>query len=60
MERASDLLQRLSTGIVSCCPWQGEILIQLTCLVVQESPWREEGKAAKTQVSTGPLVGLRR
>lgn len=55
--RTSDLLQRLSTGIVSYCLWQGERLIQLTCLVVQESLQGEEGKGAKTQVSSGILVG---
>lgn len=55
--RTSDLLQRLSTIIVSCCLRQGERLIQLTCLVVQESPWGEEGKGAKTRVGSGLLVG---
>jgi len=56
--RTSDLLQRLSTGIVSYCLWQGEILVQLTCVVTWKSPQGgEKGGGAKTQVSSGLLVG---
>lgn len=56
--RTSDLLQRLSTTIVSCCLWQGEILIHSPAWWYR-SPLggRKEGKGAKTRVGSGLLVG---